>query len=182
MPKFEIVLKNEKAKTYTTISWLIIALNFISFLYLGISGSVEKINQPFFAAGLLFCIFLFQLLVKKKNESEINKFSLSFSVVVIAWIIMQFYWMAALNFFLFIFQDISRRRLVVLFFEDRIIYPSFPKRTIQWQELSQVILKDDILTIDLKNDKIFQNEIISDVNDAELNEFCSSHILNLQKN
>jgi len=182
MPKFEIVLKNEKIKTYTIISWLIIALNFISFLYLGISGSVEKVNHPFFAAALLFCIFLFQLLVKKKDESEINKLSLSFSVIVIAWIIMQFYWVAALNFFLFIFQDITRRRLIVLFFDDRIIYPSFPKRTILWQELNQVILKDGVLTIDLKNDKIFQNEIISDINEAELNTFCISHILALQKN
>jgi hypothetical protein len=182
MPKFEIVLKNEKAKTYTIISWLIVALNFISFLYLGISGSVEKINRPFFAAALLLCIFLFQLIVKKKDKSEINKFSLSFSVIVIAWIIMQFYWIAALNFFLFIFQDITRRRLLVLFFDDRIIYPSFPKRTIQWQELNQVILKDGLLTIDLKNDKVFQNEIISDVNETELNEFCTSHILALQKN
>ena len=182
MPKFEIVLKNEKAKTYTVISWLIIALNFISFLYMGISGSAEEINHPFFAAGILLCIFLFQLIVKRKDESEINKFSLSFSEIIIAWIIMQFYWIAALNFFLFIFQDISRRRLIVLFFDDRIIYPSFPKRTIQWQELNQVILKDGILTIDMKNDKVFQNEIISDINEAELNEFCSSHILALRKN
>jgi heme/copper-type cytochrome/quinol oxidase subunit 4 len=182
MPKFEIVLKNEKAKTYTVISWLIIALNFISFLYMGISGSAEEINHPFFAAGIVLCIFLFQLIVKRKDESEINKFSLSFSVIVIAWIIMQFYWIAALNFFLFIFQDVSRRRLIVLFFDDRIIYPSFPKRTIQWQELNQVILKDGLLTIDLKNDKVFQNEIISDINAAELNEFCNSHILALRKN
>lgn len=182
MLKFEIILKNEKAKTYTVISWLIIALNFISFMYLGVSGSVEKINHPFFAAALLLCIFIFQLIVKKKDESEINKFSLSFSVIVIAWIILQFYWIAALNFFLFIFQDITRRRLIVLFFDDRIIYPSFPKRTIQWQELNQVILKDGLLTIDLKNDKVFQNEIISDINEAELNQFCNSHILALRKN
>jgi len=176
MKKYVLVLKNEKAKTYTTISWLILALNFIAFLYIGISGSAKNIYYPFIAAGLLILIFTLHLINKRNNKSANNIFSLLFTAIIIAWIIMPFYWAAAINFFLFIIQDITTRSLVVLFFEDRIMYPSFPKRTILWQQLNNIILKDGVLTIDCKNNRVFQNEIVSDVNEAGFNEFCNQQL------
>jgi hypothetical protein len=64
----------------------------------------------------------------------------------------------------------------VLVFDDRIIYPSFPKRTIEWKELNNVILKDAVLTIDLKNNKVFQNEVVSAASEIDFNEFCGEQI------
>jgi hypothetical protein len=181
MPIFVITLKNEKLKTYTIISWLIIALNFICFVYLGISHLSPITNLPYFAAGLLAIIFLFRL-ISDREEFENDSISLCFSFAIIAWIVMQFYWAAVIIFFLYLFQDISRRKLVVLFFEDRIVYPSFPKRTIQWEELNNVILKDQILTIDLKNNKVFQNEIVSPASEIDFNEFCETKLRGVKNN
>lgn len=152
-------------------SWLIIALNFFSFLYVGISGLSKFDNLPFFTAGLLLIIFLFRFL-SKREAVENDGLSLSFSVVIIAWIVMQFYWAAVVAFLLFLFQDISRRKLTVLVFDDKIVYPSFPKRIIEWSELNNVIVKDGWLTIDMKNDKVFQNEVLSAVSEIDFNEFC----------
>ena len=181
MPRFVISLKNEKLRTYTIISWLILALNFLSFIYLGLTGWSGIQNLPYFAAGLLITIFFFRFL-SKREEFERDAISLSFSITIIAWIVMQFYWAAVIIFFLFLFQDISRRELVVLFFDDRIVYPSFPKRTIQWEELNNVILKDNILTIDLKTNKILQNEILSPASEIDFNEFCASKLQRYRNN
>jgi hypothetical protein len=178
MPKFVIVLKNEKLKTYTVISWLIIALNFVSFIYLGISQSAKIETLPFYAAGLLLIIFLFRF-ISKREEVENDSIALSFPLAIIVWIVLQFYWAAVIIFFLFLFQDISRRKLTVLVYDDRIVYPSFPKRTIEWQELNNVILKDGILTIDLKNNKVFQNEIQSPASEIDFNEFCDAQLKNV---
>jgi hypothetical protein len=35
-----------------------------------------------------------------------------------------------------------------------------------------VIVKDGWLTIDMKNDKVFQNEVLSAVSEIDFNEFC----------
>ncbi|MEI9911082.1 MAG: hypothetical protein WDO71_16240 [Bacteroidota bacterium] len=40
-PKFVLVLKNERLKTYTVISWLIIALNFFAFIYVGLTKELS---------------------------------------------------------------------------------------------------------------------------------------------
>jgi hypothetical protein len=180
MPRFTLMLKNEKQKTYTVISWLIIALNFISFLYLGLSGRSPITNLPYFSAGLLLMIY-FGRFLSRREDFQSDSISLCFSIAIISWIVLQFYWAAAIIFFLFLFQDISRRKLSVLVFEDRIIYPSFPKRTIEWEELNNVILRDGILTIDLKNNKIFQNEITSPTSEIDFNEFCNTQLQAVKK-
>ena len=66
-------------------------------------------------------------------------------------------------------------------FSDQIIYPSFPKRIIHWKELSNVILKDGLLTIDFKNNKIIQQSIMyaDRVNEKEFNEFCKKQLINV---
>ncbi|MBK5271728.1 MAG: hypothetical protein JJE22_12020 [Bacteroidia bacterium] len=176
MKKYEIVLQNEKAKTYPTISWLIVVLNFIAFLYFGISRTSKNISYPFIAAAILIFIFLWFLSIKKDSKPATYKFRFFFSVIILSWIIIHFYWAAAINLFLFIIQDITSRSLVVLFSEEEIIYPSFPKRTIQWQQLNNVILKDGILTIDCKNNRVYQDAIDSDVNEASFNDFCNEQL------
>jgi len=180
MPIFTIVLKNEKLKTYTVISWLIIALNFIAFVYVGISGLAKITNLPFFSAGLLLVIFIFRFISTREDFAN-DSLSLSFSIAIISWIVLQFYWAAVIILVLFLLQDISRRKLTVLVFEDRIIYPSFPKRTIEWKELNNVIIKDGMLTIDLKNNKVFQNEITSPASEIDFNEFCDAKLKALKK-
>jgi hypothetical protein len=135
---------------------------------------------PFYSAGLLLLIFFFRFM-SKREDVESDSLSLSFSVAIIAWIFLQQYWAAVIIFFLFLFQDISRRKLVILVYEDRLIYPSFPKRTIEWQEMNNAILKDGWLTIDLKNNKIFQNEIVSPTSEIEFNEFCDAQLQALKK-
>jgi hypothetical protein len=180
MPRFLILLKNEKLKTYTVISWLIIALNFISLVYLGISGASKIPNLPYFSAGLLFAIFLCRFF-SQREAFESDLISLCFSIAIISWIVVQFYWAAVIIFLLFLAQDISRRKLTVLVYDDRIIYPSFPKRTIEWKELNNAILKDGILTFDLKNNKVFQNEILSPTSEMEFNDFCDTQLKALRK-
>jgi hypothetical protein len=174
-PKYVIVLKNEKLKTYTVISWLIIALNFVAFIYLGFTKRAAIDNLPYFAAGLLLCFYIFKK-ISEREAIENDMISLSYSLAIVTWIIMQFYWAAGITLVLFLFQDISRRTLMVLVSEDGILYPSFPKRNIEWQDLNNVILKDGLLTIDLKSNRLLQGESMSVVYEPEFNEFCTTRI------
>ena len=82
MKKYEIVLQNKKQKIYSTISWLVIALNFFTFLYLGIAKLTEQIKYPLFGASLLALIFIFYFIAGKKKENENNQFIISFAAEV----------------------------------------------------------------------------------------------------
>ena len=74
---------------------------------------------------------------------------------------------------------ISVRRMVVTVSQEQILYPTWPERKIKWTELSNLVLKDSLLTIDFKTDKIIQqmiDEKRTSINETEFNEFCRQQL------
>lgn len=63
----------------------------------------------------------------------------------------------------------------VAFDNEEIVFNSFPKQRYLWDAVNNVVLKDGLLTIDLKNNKIIQKEVNDPVSadiEAEFNKFC----------
>ena len=74
---------------------------------------------------------------------------------------------------------VSKRQLKVIIENDHIVYPAFPKRMLNWNEVNNLVLKDSLLTIDFKNNRIIQQfveETTHSVNEKEFNEFCKEHL------
>jgi hypothetical protein len=180
MEKWRIGLKNEKTRTYSIIGWLIVILNILCFLYYAFRGEGKFRISPLVAVGLLIIIMLYDRYSKRKTENG-DRYTIANMIIVNAWIVLENYFLAALNTILYIFEAISRRNWVVLFYDDRLIYPSFPKRTIFWKDLNNVVLKDGLLTIDLKSNKVYQNETVTEINESQFNEFCSQRISPVNK-
>lgn len=68
----------------------------------------------------------------------------------------------------------------IAFDNDNIVFNSLPKRYYRWDEISNVILKDNLLTIDFKNNKLVQKEIESAVSIKEeqlFNDFCKTNLI-----
>jgi uncharacterized membrane protein YhiD involved in acid resistance len=94
-----------------------------------------------------------------------------------------FYW---IGFFLFLFALmglLTLRKLKVDINNHSIAYPSFPRKKIAWNEVSNLMLKDNILTIDLKNNKLIQHTINENENKAldeqAFNSFVQQQINNI---
>jgi len=67
----------------------------------------------------------------------------------------------------------------IAFDKEEILFNSFPKKRFTWNEVSNIILKDGLLTIDLHNNQLIQRQVDATVNpetEAEFNEFCNSQL------
>lgn len=77
----------------------------------------------------------------------------------------------------------ANRRNTIRVSKKGIYYPSFPTRVFLWSNIENVILKDGLLTIDLKNNKLYQflllNQAEAETMESSFNEFSS---LMLMKN
>ena len=178
MKKYEIVLQNKKQEIYPLISWLIIALNCLCFIFVGIANFAKPI-YPFTAAALLGLVFLIHFIYKDRIKNGNTAFTVCFIIVLLTWLIIGFYPAAGINLLLFFFQDSTHRRFLIQVGRDNIIFPSFPKKIIQWNQLNNVVLKDDLLTIDFKNNRIIQqlvDKTEDPVNEKEFNDFCSQRL------
>ena len=67
----------------------------------------------------------------------------------------------------------------VAFDVEDVVLNSFPQKKYQWNQINNVIIKDGILTIDLKNNKLIQKDIDADISEADeqdFNDFCQEQL------
>ena len=180
MQQFEIALKNEKIKLYNRLSWIIICINILVFFYLSLFPSEKNIASGSIATLILLsCCFLLKFyLYKTKTKWQIGADAFFF-LLMIGWISTRQYWFSIIPAVFYILSGITVRKFIAIFSEEKITYPSFPLKTIYWNELTNAILKDGLLTINFKNDKFIQqfvDETKTVVNEQEFNDFCNQQL------
>lgn len=69
----------------------------------------------------------------------------------------------------------------IAFDDEGILINSFPKKQYAWSAIANVVLKDGILTVDFRNNKLIQKEIETPVTinlETEFTEFCRNRLVN----
>ena len=176
MKKFELVLKNEKRRSYQTITWIIIISNIALLILLSVKGVFSRAEV--IGIILMICLAIFIPLYTRSKDINIET-SIIFLILMTAWLTTGYWWAALINLVFEIFQIAALRTLILKLDHKVIIYPSLPKKKIDWKELSNLILKDGLLTIDFKNNRIIQQQIAdtsSTIDEKEFNDFCEQQL------
>jgi hypothetical protein len=173
---FAVEIPNDRMKTYKIVTFIILTLNFVGFgyVFLQTNGTSSMIA----IVGLLFNAvpWLYYLLNKKHIKSPIIDIAILGSAFL--WMFFGNFWMGLMLLFFGFVGFFANKKPVIKFSDVGIEYPSFPLKKYAWADFVQVLWKDDILTIDLKDNKLLQFNI--DKAFAEgfdvvgFNEFCKS--------
>jgi hypothetical protein len=176
MQQFEIVLKNDKIKSYRFIALFLVLLNlaiFIFFLFAKIYFYEASV-----ALLLLGLYIIYQLYNAKKNHTTFYINEITFFILAGSWIALQNYFAALACVLVGVLYHLSLQKLTFVFNNNYIKRMNFPQAEYSWNTMSNVILKDNILTIDFNNNKLIQAEIENAVNETEFNEFVQIKIHN----
>jgi hypothetical protein len=164
---------------YNRIGWIIISANIILFLYLIFSSGIKKIQTGSIAALIMFALlFLLQWLLR----NTVYKISLHlfFFISMVLWIVLSNYWLAGAMLLFDLLHTFATIVPVVNISTAYIGYTAPFKRKIYWESLNNCLLKDGLLTIDFKNNKIIQqliDEKTTKVDEKEFNEFCRKQLI-----
>ena len=176
MQQYKIVLKNEKEKTYFVISWLLLIANFVSILILTISVHFTKLG-PFILSLLAFACIFVPMYFKDRNEKL--TYYWSFFFFSLAWFSARYDWIGSVSLILGVLDVTARSKLFVRVDKNCVEYPSIFQKRVLWKNINNLILKDGLLTIDFKNNKLFQqyvDDTICLINEREFNEFCNQQL------
>ncbi|HEX7902746.1 MAG TPA: hypothetical protein VF487_02625 [Chitinophagaceae bacterium] len=181
MEKFRLLLKNDKLAQYNLIALFVVLLNIFLFVYISIYTPERgiKIAALICLSTTLIVTGIHFFLKRIKNNTGTPYLHAGISITTLGWLQMEHYLAAAVCFILGLLYIFSKKILTVRFFTDKIIYTSLPQKNISWAELNNVILKDGILTVDFRNNKIIQSEIESpdsQLNEKEFNDFCRGQL------
>ncbi len=156
---------------------MLLVMNFTGIIFITYLNDFTKWGPMILALIAAFSVFI-SFYFKSKNERI--TFGAAFFFFSLAWQTANYWVPAALNIVFLMLNGISSQKQVVSINEERIMYPAFPKKQFHWKDLSNVLLKDGLLSIDLKNNKLIQqliDETDIGINEKEFNEFCR-HQLN----
>lgn len=131
----------------------------------------------FVNAAIIFLIVCFNLFSKR---ATIATYRLGYFLVAIAWIKLDYDWLAILFSILFFLGETLTKDTTVFINKTDISFKNLFTKKYSWENLQNVMMKDGLLTIDFKNNKIFQSEIaekISLTEENEFNDFCKNYLV-----
>lgn len=171
MQRFELVIKNEKLRSYRLIRIFILLANLGGMIWLLYQASIKsEMMWP----GLALAGVVIALIFIYKSYDSIPR--LAYVWCAIAWIRSPLWWLGVFMLALFFLDLAAHRKLIVRVSSDGIAYPSLADKKITWSELNNILLKDGLLTIDFRNNRLFQHFVDSDLSEKDFNDFCKKQL------
>ena len=187
---YVITVKQPDYKSANAISMLMLMLALAVFIY---TAWMHWSSRVYHNAAILYAVlssfiavWCIYCLAFASRLKRVPYFRLALAAAAIGWFVepLSNYWMGAL----YAIAALIERQVkfpAEIGVDDRgITFNSLPAKAYIWHEIDNVLLKDDIITIEFKNNKIYQKETEADVSAAlekEFNAYCSSKLCEATK-
>ena len=177
MERFDITLQNNKIKSYRSIALIILLLNLSVFIFLLF---YDQYRYEAASAILLVGIYIFMRLyfIRKYGQGNYLDQVMLF-VLGGCWLGLENYFLVMAMVILGVLYHLALQKLQLVFTKEKIVKLNFPVKEFEWNSLNNVILKDRILTLDFKDNKIIQAEIerSQSINEQQFNLFAQSQLV-----
>jgi len=168
---FDLLHVQEEGKK----DWVFSAVYFIAAIFLVVAGILNKKLLTSLAKHLSLLLFEFVLIISGAIYYWSKEASLvSVSHALLAGTIVLFW----------IYLKRRENGEKILISEANIILPGLSSdRIVEWDELSNLIKKHDLLTLDFKNNRLLQIEVINadHIDEDEFNQFCTKQLTKRNK-
>jgi hypothetical protein len=180
---YVVILRNKGKKLIDIVNML---LCLIALLYVIYNAVVYEIYPKFQFAGFLVLAALLALIYFRAQKNKTPFFSYGILLYIIGTLFL-------FNKNMGIFEGLFGLTLIILatlekkakanleigFSTQFIMFDDLFKKKYAWGDFNNIVLKDNILTLDFKNNRLFQKETIDDDSDCdedEFNEFCREQL------
>ena len=178
MYQYIVVIRNTHSRAINLFALVLCVLSMLFFLkeQLVISKPVIPL-----IAGIGFIFFLLLWNVFKWKAGKPVYFSKAMLIAAIVWTRMPYWqWLVFVFAILAFLEHQAKYTLEIGFSSNEIVFNSLFKKRFQWSDLSNVVLKDGLVTVDFKNNRLFQKEIDEgeqEASEEEFNQWCRQQVV-----
>lgn len=182
--QYVVTLKRESERTTDVLSSLLCLLSAIFFLYSSISPGMDTGGHSYFHAGIavILLVGLVINLVSRRAGRTYIRYRYLLLTAALGWLASPILpWLAGLFFVLAFLEYQTKRPLEIGFDSDRVVINTLIRRQYDWSAFSNIVLRDGLLTMDFKNNRLLQKEVLDDededdADEEEFNEYCRARL------
>lgn len=178
--QYVVILKKDSQRLTDSLSILLCLVSAIVFFYLSFQTGHLKYIPLLFTVILLLGL-LINLLIRRRSAKPV-RFRYWLLVAAVGWIgLSSIPWIGAFFFLLAFLEYQTKRPLEIGFHHDRVVINTLIKRRFDWSVFNNVVLRDGLLTLDFKNNRLMQKEVADDddeddADEEEFNSFCRTRL------
>jgi len=184
--EYVVTLRRDSYKTIDLISMVSCLFSVFTFVFQQLRTQQFHVFLSFFAALVLGGTVM-NLLQHKKNKERPEllrqpvRYKYWLLIAGLGWLGMPGMPGLAILFFLLTFLEYQAKYpLEIGFTHDRVVINTLFKRRYDWGYFNNIVLKDGLLTLDFKNDRLFQKEVMDeeegDADEDEFNDYCRQQL------
>jgi amino acid transporter len=172
--QYVVILKRDSGRTIDRFSLLLCLFSGLCFLFE--QSRIGNFNYfiTWMAILLLAGTLLNLRLARKKKQP---RYRILLLIAAVGWLAMPVMpWLGALFFLLAFLEYQARHPLEIGFSPDRIVLNTLVRRKFGWSAFNNVMLKDGLLTLDFKSNRLLQKVVDDDeegeADEDEFNAYC----------
>jgi len=176
--QYVVILKKKSERTSDAISILLCLFSVICFMLSALR------TRGWLSAGIALLLIIgiaFNVIARLKGRPGV-RYRYWLLLAALGWIgTTSTPWVGAFFFVLAFLEYQTKRPLEIGFDHDRIVMNTLIKRRFDWAMFNNVILKDGLLTLDFKDNRLVQREVADDededdADEEEFNAYCRDRL------
>ena len=160
MSTYDFVITT-KRPSYRYIDWTGQLMIFIAIIELG-TGLAEWTNQKWTILVSIVFMLLFwwyNRFNKQNTHQPYYRTSLFIAAIALYYLAGYPVWLAVLYVAAGIAEGLAKFPEEIGFNNDQVVFNTLPKKVYNWNEFSNILIKDGVITIEFKNNRLFQKDL-----------------------
>lgn len=183
-----ITIKQPDYKTADAVAFLmlVLAVAFFSFVALRQwSTAYHNVAIMYVVIDAFILLWSTYSFLSARNKKRIAYYRLALLAAAVGWFVepVSNYWMAGLYLIAALLERQVKFPQEIGVDDSGITFNTLPQKEYEWKEINNLLLKEGILTVDYKNNRLFQQEVESEVSpylEREFNQYCREKLASSQ--
>jgi len=180
---YVISLKRPDYKGVNLISQFLLVLFLVSFIYFIIQTNFG--NEQYWLAliPIMICGLWLWGYIRKADPSFVTYYRLELMIAAMGWFFIPLFGYSYMLGFAYALMAVAERYIKfpdeVGFNKDIVVRNTFPPKSYEWFEIDNVVLRNNLFTLDLTNNKMIQKELEEPVTpelEQEFNAYCKAYL------
>jgi hypothetical protein len=184
-----ITLKRPGYKAIDLVSIFLIIIFLVAFSYYILQTGLQGRNGLLLLIPAMIIVQMIRGFTQRKHPDFLVYYRTELFIAALGWMLLPVYkeiryigWLYAIMAFI---ERYVKSPDQWSFSKENVMHLIFPKQTYEWVEIDNVVIRDNLFTLDLRNNKIIQKELDVPVDKAleeEFNAYCKEqlHFRNLE--